>query len=523
MKPSFYKHYLLVVLLVILASNYVDRFALGFLLQSIKVDLVLSDTQLGFLTGIAFALFYAFMGIPIARWADRGNRVTIISLTTALWGIAVALSGAAVNFTQLLLIRIGIAVGEAGCQPPALSLISDYFSRDERPRAVARYMLGLPLALMTASFGAGWLNELFGWRTTFIILGVPGLVLAAIAWLTLKEPRVSAQEQTSQKKNPTSSQEPSLRVVFVTLWANPAFRHLLLCFSLTSFFAYGILQWQPAFFVRSYKVGTGELGTWFALIYGVGGLLGTYIGGELTTRYAAKNERLQLAGIAVLYAALAVVKATVYLVPDYYLAFAALAISSIGGAAGNGPIFAATQTLVPPQMRAMSIALILFFSNLIGMGLGPLAAGVLSDWFYPVFGDESLRYALLVLCPGYFAAAWFAWKASQTARDAATAFQDGDGPPPTDSAIRSADCGMTTTIIMPRTVLRSNKEERVQEISIQLLNGPNRREGCNFISGSIATISHSYLGETESYSCSRLAKRIRSNFSGSVTVPSRTT
>lgn len=169
------------LLTVILAFNYVDRFALGVLLQDIKVDLVLSDTQLGLLTGIAFAVFYSVMGIPIARWADRGNRVTIISLTTGLWSVAVAICAAAANFTQLLFMRMGVAIGEAGCYPPALSLISDYFDRSERPRAVAYYMLGPPLALVMGYFSAGWLNEYYGWRTTFLLLGVPGVVLAVLA------------------------------------------------------------------------------------------------------------------------------------------------------------------------------------------------------------------------------------------------------------------------------------------------------------------------------------------------------
>jgi predicted MFS family arabinose efflux permease len=183
MKESAYKNYLLAVLLVILAFNYVDRLALGLLLQDIKVDLDLSDTQLGLLSGIAFALFYSVMGIPIARWADRGNRVTIITITTGLWSAAVALCGVAGSFLHLLLIRIGVAVGEAGCIPPAHSLIADYFTRAERPRAVARYMLGTPLSFVIGYFLAGWLNELYGWRATFLLLGLPGLGLAALAWL----------------------------------------------------------------------------------------------------------------------------------------------------------------------------------------------------------------------------------------------------------------------------------------------------------------------------------------------------
>jgi MFS transporter, Spinster family, sphingosine-1-phosphate transporter len=405
------KNALLAVLLVILAFNYVDRMALGLLLQDIKLDLNLSDTQLGFLSGIAFALFYSVMGIPIARWADRGNRVTIITITTALWGAGVALCGAAGSFLQLLLIRIGVAVGEAGCVPPAHSLIADYFTRKERPRAVAIYMLGGPLSVAIGYFLSGWLNEFYGWRMTFLLLGLPGIALATLASFTLKEPR--SQKPTGVLAG-SRGEQPSLKEVCATLWANRTFRHLLFGFSVAYFFGYGIGQWKAAFFVRSYALATGELGTWFAAIYGLGGLLGTYCGGEWAARYAADNERLQLTVMTIAYCSLAILSAGIYLSPDAHLAFALMGVAAFGVATVNGPLFATIQTLVPPQMRAISIALIFLFANLIGMGLGPLAAGVLSDTLSPLFGNESLRYALLILCPGYFWCGWHFWRASRT-------------------------------------------------------------------------------------------------------------
>lgn len=190
-----------------------------------KIDLDLTDTQLGFLTGIAFALFYSVMGIPMARWADRGNRVTVITMTTALWSAAVALCGAAGSFVQLLLIRIGVAVGEAGCVPPAHSLIADTFTRTERPRAVARYMLGMPLSFVIGYFPAGWLNELYGWRITFMLLGVPGIALAVLARCTLREPR---QRNSVAQIDADTAAQPKLAEVLATLWANITFRHLLL-------------------------------------------------------------------------------------------------------------------------------------------------------------------------------------------------------------------------------------------------------------------------------------------------------
>jgi predicted MFS family arabinose efflux permease len=408
------QRYLLAVLTSIMVFNYVDRVAMGLLLQSIKLDLALSDTQLGLLTGIAFAAFYATMGIPIARWADRGNRVTIISVTVGVWSAAVALCGMAGSFVQLLLMRMVVAVGEAGCHPPAFSLIADYFSRADRPRAVARYMLGWPLALLIGFFAGGWLNQALGWRATFVILGLPGLLLAVIAAITLKEPRrlgVRPGESAAPASN--GDDAPALPHVLRRLWSAPAYRHLLFAFSLSYFFGNGILQWLPAFFARSHGLDSGIIGTGFAVIYGLGGLFGTWLGGELAARHAADDERLQLAGLAVLYVLLALLGAGVYLASSSALAFTVLAFSSIGNAAVTGPMFAATQTLVPPQMRALSIAIVLFFSNLIGLGLGPLAAGALSDALRPQLGEESLRYALLALCPGYFWCAWHLWRAGR--------------------------------------------------------------------------------------------------------------
>jgi MFS family permease len=407
------KRYLLAVLTAILAFNCVERLTLGLVLQNVKVDLGLSDTQLGLLTGIAFAAFYAVMGIPIARWADRGNRVAIIALSTALWSSALALCGMAANFLQLLLIRAGIAVGEAGCIPPAHSLIADHFSREERPRAAAIYMLGVPIGALVGFFLVGWLNEMVGWRKTFGFLGLPGFVMALIAWFTLVEPRAGSPGSIEAGRAATPD-APGIQEAFATLWRNVTFRQLLLCFSVTSFFGAGMLQWKPSFFIRSFGFQTGELGTWFAIIYGLGGLVGTYLGGELASRYAARNERLQLRAMALVYCAVGGISACAYLSTNPHLALALMALIAIVNSMINGPIFATIQTLMPERLRAVSIALLYLFANLIGMGLGPLAAGVLSDAFTPWAGNESLRYAMLALCPGYLWGAWHLMRASKT-------------------------------------------------------------------------------------------------------------
>jgi len=423
---GFRKNYMITMLLVIQSYNYVDSAAFVLVLPSIQTELHLSDTQLGLLTGIAFSLFHSIMGIPIARWADRGNRVTIISLAVALWSGMVALSGKATTFVQLLFTRAVVGVGEAGCVPPAQSLIPDYFTRAELPWANSVYMLAAPLSTIVGFFLAGWLSELYGWRAMFMMLGLPGVVLSLVVWLTLTEPRLerAAVVTTARTSNVTSPRrsrtaalsdaQPTLREVVLTLWRNRSFRHLLFYWSIGCFFGYGLGAFQSVFLVRSYGIKTGELGVWYAVIFGLGGLLGTYLGGALASRYAPNNERLQLRVAAILFSVFAVASALIYLTTNRHVAFALMGVGAVIGALFGAPLFTMLQTLVPPRMRAVSMAGILLISNLIGNGLGPLFAGSLSDALRPRFGDQSLRYALLALCPGYLWAAWHLWRASRT-------------------------------------------------------------------------------------------------------------
>ena len=414
-EPSIHRKYLLLVLSVLLAFNLTDGLALGLLLQSIKRDLSLSDTQLGLLTGIAFALFYSVMGIPIARWADRGNRITIIAVTTTLWSVAVFLCGLAQSFAQLLTIRIAVAVGEAGCVPAGTSLIASHFDRAERPRAMARYMLAAPLSSVIGYLVAGWLNEVWGWRLTFFSLGVSGLILAAIVWLTLDRPREDRSSMSHSRRSDEAVQR-TLREICGTLWKSRTFRHLLLSYAIMTFCGNGTTQWLSTFFIRSYGIGTGELGSWFGVIYGTGGALGAYLGGELSARYAARNECLQISMTAWLYVGLGVTSALVYAAPNQFVAFGLIWINSLCAALSIGPLLAVIQSLVPESLRAQAIAIVFFVSNLIGMGLGPLAVGALSDALYSRFAEQSLRIALLALTPTYLWIAWHLWQGSKTVR-----------------------------------------------------------------------------------------------------------
>jgi MFS family permease len=424
------KHQLLGLLTVLLTFNYMDRFAVGIVLQDIKLDLHLSDSQLGFLSGIAFALFYATLGVPIASWADRGNRVTIISLSAAVWSVAVTLCGAAASFVQLALIRVVVGAGEAGCVPASLSLISSHFTRDERPRAVSIYMQGISASFLIGCFAAGWLDEIFGWRVMFAVIGVPGIALALLARVAIKDPRVN---QAKPKGRAASHQ--SLWPTFQVIWRIATFRHQVYSLAVGWFFSYGILQWIPTFFVRSFGLKTGALGSWLAVIYGVTNLLGVYWGGEWATRRAARNERLQLQAMAVVTAVSAVLMALVFtriMAPNWYMALAWLGLSMLTGATISGPQFAVLQTVVPPHTRAISIAIVYLFGNLIGIGLGPWAVGALSDVLHPWANDESLRYSLVILCPTCVWSAWHLWASAETvAKDLGNVHElDDDRPDP---------------------------------------------------------------------------------------------
>lgn len=414
--------YPLAVLLAIMTLTSADTVAMGLLLQSIKVDLGLSDTQLGLLTGIAFGLFYAIVGLPIGRWADQGNRVTIIAIAATLWSAMLSLCVFVGNFIQLFFIRVGAGVGQAGCNPAALSLIADYFGRAERPRAISKSALGWPLSLLIGCL-AGWLNQYFGWRLTFLLLGLPGFAAAALVWFSLKEPRLMEGEGTSILHSEDSEladgggprEDPSsLREVMQGLWASSAARHLLLFWVVAAFFIIGAAQFQAAFLMRSYGLKTGEVSTWFALVSGTCGLVGTYLGGAWASRRAANNERLQLKAAAIAYSGLAFSSACIYLSNTKYWAFGFMGIGSLIQHMPIGPLYGTLQTLVTPRRRATAIALSFLLSNVIGIGLGPLVTGALSDALRHPFGTESLRYALLAFCPGYLWGAWHLWRASKT-------------------------------------------------------------------------------------------------------------
>lgn len=396
-----YRNYALGLLFVGYIVNFVDRSILSLLLEPIKLELALSDSQLGLLGGLAFALFYTFLGIPIAALADRRSRVKILAVSMVIWSAMTALCGLATNFWMLLMARIGVGVGEAGASPPSHSLISDYFPVDKRATALSIYALGIPFGTMIGSYVGGWGADELGWRYTFFLVGIPGIFVALIIALTLREPPrglsdVKSALSADTQADPTPD-APRVSEVLNFLWAKVSFRHLSFAAGLHAFVSYGASTWNAPFFTRIHNMSSTDLGAALALVAGVGAI-GTFAGGylsdKLSDRMGDKRWYFWVPGIATIF--MVPFQLVAYLYDGTTAAIASLCIVAIMGSVYLGPSFAMTQALVSLRMRAVASAILLFVLNLIGMGLGPYFVGILSDFFTPTFGIESLRYALCI-------------------------------------------------------------------------------------------------------------------------------
>jgi MFS family permease len=385
------RRYVLGTLVVVYTFNFIDRQILSILLEPIKLELELSDTQLGFLTGFAFALFYATLGIPIARWADAHNRRNLISASLAVWSAMTALSGVAQNFGQLLVARIGVGVGEAGCSPPAHAILSDYYPPNQRATALGIYSLGIPVGILFGFLAGGWINEFFGWRVAFFVVGVPGLILALVVRFTVTEPTRGMSEGRS-----AATDQPGIIETFRYLWRKRSFRHLAFGGALTAFVGYGVVSWLPSFMMRSHGMDTGEIGTYLGLILGIPGGIGIALGGYLADRFGGRDPRWYLWIAAVALLAGVPFSVGVYLSAGPYAALGFLILPVALGNFYQATTFSQTQGLVSLRMRSVAAAVLLFILNIIGLGFGPQAVGLLSDALAPEFGQESLRYSLLV-------------------------------------------------------------------------------------------------------------------------------
>ncbi|WP_286265756.1 spinster family MFS transporter [Thalassotalea atypica] len=388
------KYYALVLLTIVYSFNFIDRQLLAILQETIKLDLQLSDSQLGLLTGFSFAVFYVTAGIPIARWADRGNRRNIISMSLFLWSLMTAVSGFVQNYLQLLLARIGVGVGEAGGSPPSHSIISDIFPPEKRAGALGFYSTGVNVGILFGFLLGGWLNEYFGWRVAFIVVGTPGILLAIIVRMTLAEP-IRGMAENRQ----ASIEKSSFRSVLKLLWSRVSFRHFALASALNAFVSYSLSSWTASFMIRIHGMSTGELGTWLALIIGVGGAIGVFGGGLLADKLATKDKRWYV-WLPGLVGFIALPFLILFCLADgMYAALMSMIVPAILANVYLGCVIATTHGLVGLRMRAMSSAILFLIINIVGLGLGPWSVGILSDYLIPTYQAESLRYAILFILP----------------------------------------------------------------------------------------------------------------------------
>jgi MFS family permease len=406
----------LAVLLLAYIVNVMDRAVLGVLIQSIKLEFDATDTQLGLLGGLAFALFYSTLGIPIAAWADRSSRRNILALAVALWSTMTALCGMAVSFTMLVLARIGTAVGEAGGTPPSHSLISDYFPLGRRATALSVYALGIPLGAMIGSLAGGWLNEFWGWRMAFIIVGLPGVIVALIVRFTVREPPRGHADNVSAAV--AAAGAPAMLEVTKYLWQRVSFRHLTFAAALHSFVWYGGSTWNAAFLIRSHGMNSGEAGTWLAAFAAIG-TIGTFFGGYISDKLSVRTGDRRWYMWVPAYATLIMVpfQFTSYLAPSLWAAIPSFCVMIILASIFFGPSFAMTQALATLRMRAIAASILLFIQTLIGLGLGPFIVGRISDQLAPTVGEDSLAYGLVVVGLVNLWAAAHYFRAARTLRE----------------------------------------------------------------------------------------------------------
>lgn len=390
-----YRRYVLGLLTLVFVINFIDRQVLSVLIEPIKRDLHLTDTQLGLLSGLAFALFYVTAGVPMARLADLKSRRNLIAVCMIVWSSMTALCGAAANFAQLLIARIGVAIGEAGCVAPSHSILSDYYRPADRPIALSLYSAGASVGIFLGLLGGGWLTESFGWRSALVIIGLPGIAVALVVLLTLREPA----RGMSLPERVTSAMPAAAR-----FWSDlgELLRRRTLVFialagGFQSMVTYGVATWLPAFFMRVHGMSASTAGATLAVINGLVAGLGAIIGGSVTARLS-RDERRWLLWVP---AIAAVVSTPLYAFAVWsgssFTSLLFLAPAAFLSMMYVGPALAATHGVAGVKLRATGVALTLFVSNLLGIGGGALLVGVVSDVFAPVEPLVSLRYGLLAV------------------------------------------------------------------------------------------------------------------------------
>ena len=405
---------MLFALLIVYILNFLDRQIVNILAEPIKGELGLSDTQLGLLAGPAFAVFYAVLGIPIARYADNAktNRVWLISICLAIWSAMTAICGFAESFAQLALARIGVGVGEAGCTPAAHSLIADSVPPEKRSSAIAFFGLGIPIGGLLGLIIGGVVNDQYGWRIALMLVGAPGLLLAFVLPFLIRDPRRCADSAHFNTAESPVKAQLSIKDAVREVFASKAYLYVFIAASFTAFLSYGKGLWTISFFIRSHGLSTTEAGLAMAVALGISGIIGTWLGGKMADVFGKSDKRHILTLPAIGMAIAAPILFAGYWAEDWRVAVALLILPTILNSAYYGPAYGCVQGLVRPEARAIAASLVVFGQNLIGLGLGPLLFGVLSDWLQPMAGDESVRWVLYGAAWLGLIPAFFFWRAS---------------------------------------------------------------------------------------------------------------
>lgn len=412
MRSNWRRWYALAILTAVYVSNIASRFVISTLIEPIKAELHLSDTAIGFLTGTALAIFYTGMGIPLGLLADRVNRRRLIAISIAVWSVMTATCGVAANYTQLLLARIGVGIGEAGGTPGSTSMLADLFPFSQRVMATSIFTLGAAGGSMLGGTGGGLIANAYGWRAAFYALAVPGIVLAALILLTLREPVRGSLDKT------VSVETPSFKATLNFIRQQRSLVHALVGATVITYWGWGLLWWTPAFLMRTHGMTIGEAGSLLGTIYGLGGSLGIIAGGVLIHKLSRKDPRWQVWVVAFATVIGTCASIAVYAAPNVHIATLMLWIFVPIAYLNIAPLLSLTQSLVLPHMRALTCAILVFGANIANLALAPQLIGVMSDALmaHSTAGTGSLRGALLLSTPTGFWAAYHLWAAGKNIR-----------------------------------------------------------------------------------------------------------
>lgn len=381
------------ILLLAYVFNFIDRQIISVLAMPIKADLGLTDQQLGLMGGVAFALFYTTVAIPIAWLADRTNRVNIIAVSVTLWSLFTAVCGTAQSFWQLFCARMGVGIGEAGGVAPSYALIADLFPKEKRAGAMALFSLGVPIGSALGVFFGGWIAEHLDWRAAFLIVGLAGLPVAVLVKLIVREPARGTSD--GRPDDGLQAEPPPMRHVARHLANTPAFWLLSFGAASASAFGYGLMFWMPSFLARTFDLSIGEVSGYFGTVLLVGGILGIWLGGRIGDQLS-KTSPGSFALVPAIGLALAIPTiAAALFAPSLTLSCLLFTLGQLFASAWFGPVTAGVQQIVPANMRAVASAVYLFVLNLIGIGFGIYFLGLMSDWLTGTYGDAALQYSIL--------------------------------------------------------------------------------------------------------------------------------